>query len=75
MYNHLSCAALKIKLTTGSANAGTCEKLHDPSRIRLLQKADVCASALIVPNELPGIMMKMTILVIDGTCICLLMHV
>ena len=42
MYKHLSCAALKIKLTTGSGNAGTCVKLHDRSRIRLRQKAGVC---------------------------------
>ena len=41
----LSCAAFKIKLTTGSGNAGTREKLHDRSRIRLRQKAGVCASA------------------------------
>jgi hypothetical protein len=41
-----SCAAFKIKLTTGSGTAGTCEKLHDRSRIRLRQKAGVCASAL-----------------------------
>jgi len=46
MYKHLSCAAFKIKLTTGSGNAGTCEKLHDRSRIRLRQKAGMCASAL-----------------------------
>jgi len=46
MYKHLSCAAFEIKLTTGSGNAGTCEKLHDRSRIRLRQKAGVCASAL-----------------------------
>ena len=46
MYKHLSCAVFKIKLTTGSGNAGTCEKLHDRSRIRLRQKAGVCASAL-----------------------------
>jgi hypothetical protein len=46
MYKHLSCAAFKIKLTTGSGNAGTCEKLHDRRRIRLRQKAGVCASAL-----------------------------
>ena len=42
MYKHLSCAAFKIKLTSGSGNAGTCEKLHDRSRIRLRQKAGVC---------------------------------
>jgi hypothetical protein len=48
MYKHLSCAAFKIKLTTGSSNAGTYEKLHDQSQIRLWQKAGVCASALIV---------------------------
>jgi hypothetical protein len=46
MYKHFSCAAFKIKLTTGSGNAGTCEKLHDRSRIRLREKAGVCASAL-----------------------------
>ena len=46
MYKHLSCAAFKIKLTTGSGNADTCEKLHDRSRIRLRQKASLCASAL-----------------------------
>ena len=45
MYKHLSCAGFKIKLTSGSGNAGTCEKLHDRSRIRLRQKAGVCASA------------------------------
>ena len=37
-----------MKPTTGSGNAGTCEKLHDRSRIRLRQKAGVCASALTV---------------------------
>jgi hypothetical protein len=41
-----SCAAFKIKLITGSGNACTCEKLHDRSRIRLPQKAGVCARAL-----------------------------
>jgi hypothetical protein len=46
MYKHLSCAAFYIKLTNGSGNSGTCEKLHDRSRIRLRQKASVCASAL-----------------------------
>jgi hypothetical protein len=46
IYKHLSCAAFKIKLTTGSSNAGTREKLHDRSRIRLRQKAGMCASAL-----------------------------
>jgi len=46
MYKRLSCAAFKIKLTTDRGNAGTCEKLHDRSRIRLRQKAGVCASAL-----------------------------
>ena len=35
-----------MKPTAGSGNAGTCEKLHDRSRIRLRQKAGVCASAL-----------------------------
>jgi hypothetical protein len=45
MYKHLSCAAFKIKVTTGSGHAGTCEKLHARSRIRLRQKAGVCASA------------------------------
>jgi hypothetical protein len=39
------CAAVKIKLTTGSGNAGTCEELHDRSRIRTRQKAGVYASA------------------------------
>jgi hypothetical protein len=29
MYKHLSCAPFKIRLTTGSGNAGTCEKLND----------------------------------------------
>jgi hypothetical protein len=29
MYKHLSCAAVEIKLATGSSNADTCEKLHD----------------------------------------------
>jgi hypothetical protein len=46
MYKHLSRAAFKIELTTGSGNAGTCEKPHDRSRIRLRQKTGVCASAL-----------------------------
>jgi hypothetical protein len=46
MYKHLSRATFKMKLTTGSGNAGTCEKHHDRSRIRLRQKAGVCASAL-----------------------------
>ena len=45
MYKHLSCAPFKTKLTTGSGNAGTCEKLHDRSRIRLRQKAGVCVCA------------------------------
>jgi hypothetical protein len=49
MYKHLSCAAFKIKLTTGSGNAGMCEKLHDRSRNRLRPKAGVCASTLPVP--------------------------
>jgi len=48
MYKHLSYAAFKIKLTSGSGNAGTCEKLHDRSRNRLRQKAGVCLSALVV---------------------------
>jgi hypothetical protein len=43
---YLQSAAFDIKLTTGSGNAGTCENLHDGSRIRLRQKAGVCASAL-----------------------------
>jgi len=42
MYKHLSCAAFKIKLTSGSGNVGTCEKLRDRSRIRIRQKAGVC---------------------------------
>jgi hypothetical protein len=46
MHKHLLCAAFNIKLTIGSGNAGTCEKLHDRSQIRLRQKAGVCASAL-----------------------------
>ena len=46
MYKYISCAAFKIKLTTGRGNAGTCEKLYDRSRIRLRQKAGACASAL-----------------------------
>ena len=54
MYKHLSCAAFKIKLTTGNGNAGTCGKLHDRSRIRLLQKAGVCASALTVGGSWRG---------------------
>jgi len=33
MYKHLSCVAFKIKLTTGSGNAGTREKLYDRSRM------------------------------------------
>ena len=52
MDKHLSCAAFKIKLTTGSCNVGTCEKLHDRSRIRIRQKAVVCASALKVSGSL-----------------------
>jgi hypothetical protein len=44
MYKQLSCAAVKIKLTTGSGNAGTCEKLNDQSQI--WQKGGVCTSAL-----------------------------
>ena len=43
---YLQSAVLDIKLTTGSGNAGTCENLHDRSRIRLREKAGVCASAL-----------------------------
>ena len=43
---YLQSAAFDIKLTTGTGNAGTCENLHDRSRIRLQQKAGVCASAL-----------------------------
>ena len=35
-----------MKPTAGSGNACACEKLHDRSRIRLRQKAGVCASAL-----------------------------
>jgi hypothetical protein len=50
----LTCAAFNIRLATytwsvlatGSGNAGTCEKLHDQSRIRFRQKAGVCASGL-----------------------------
>jgi hypothetical protein len=52
MYKHLSCAAFKIKLTTGSGIADMCEKLHDRSRIQLRQKAGVCASALRPKNHL-----------------------
>jgi hypothetical protein len=48
LYKHLSCAAFKIKLTSGSGNAITCEKLHDQDQIRLRQKASVCASTLTV---------------------------
>jgi hypothetical protein len=52
VHKHLSCATFNIRLATytwsvlatGSGNAGTCEKLHDRSRIR--QKAGVCASGL-----------------------------
>jgi hypothetical protein len=51
MYKHLSCAAVEIKLATGSGNAGTFEKLHDRRRIRIRQKADVCASALMVTES------------------------
>jgi len=50
VYKHLSCAAFQIKLTSGSGNAGTCEKLHDRSRIRLRQKSGVCSSALKYPR-------------------------
>ena len=46
MYKQLSCAAFKIKLTTGSGNVDRCEKLHDRSRIRFRQEAGACASAL-----------------------------
>jgi hypothetical protein len=50
----LTCAAFNIRLATytwsvlatGSGNAGTCEKLHDRSRIRFRQKAGVCANGL-----------------------------
>ena len=45
MYKHLSCAAFKIKLTSGSGNAGTCEKLHDRSRTPAKSRY-VCASGL-----------------------------
>jgi preprotein translocase subunit YajC len=41
MYKHLSCAAVKIKLTTGSGIAGTCGKLDESSRIRIRQKVGV----------------------------------
>jgi len=51
MYKHLSCAAFKIKLTTGSGIAGTRENLHDRSRIRLRQKDGVYAGALTVAVE------------------------
>ena len=44
MYKHLSCAPFKIKLTTGSSNAGTSEKLLGRSRSRTRQKAGMCAS-------------------------------
>ena len=44
--------SVSTKPTAGSGNAGTCEKLHDRSRIRLLQKAGVCASALILQSAL-----------------------
>jgi hypothetical protein len=33
MYKHFSCAAIKIKLTTGSGNGGMYAKFHDWSRI------------------------------------------
>jgi len=46
MYKHLSCAAYKIKLASGSGNAGRCEKFRDRSRIRLRPKAGVYASGL-----------------------------
>jgi hypothetical protein len=57
-FARLTCAAFNIRLTTytwsvvatGSGNAGTCEKLHDRSRIRFRQKAGVCASSLRLPN-------------------------
>jgi hypothetical protein len=55
MHKHLSCAAFNIRLATGSGNAGTCEKLHDRSRIRFRQKADVCASGLTVSGLLPSL--------------------
>jgi hypothetical protein len=49
----LTCAAFNIRLAThkicaghGSSNAGTCEKLHNRSRIQIRQKAGVCASGL-----------------------------
>jgi hypothetical protein len=46
MHKHLSCAAFNIRLATGRGNAGTCEKLHDRSRIRFRQKAGLCANGL-----------------------------
>jgi len=46
MYKDVSYVTFKIKLTTGSGNAGTCGKLHHRSWIRLRQKAGVFASAL-----------------------------
>ena len=46
MYKHRSWAAFTIKLTTGSGNTGTCEKLHDRRRIRIQQKAGLCSSAV-----------------------------
>jgi hypothetical protein len=52
MHKHRSCASFNIKLVTGSGNAGTCEKLHDRSRIRFRQKAGVCASGLKSLNHL-----------------------
>jgi len=44
MYKHLSCAAFKIKLTTGSSNAGACEK----NSTTVSGKKPVCVQALLV---------------------------
>ena len=60
MYKHLSCAAFKIKLTTGSGNASTCEKLHDRSRIRLRQKAGVCVCVRVCASALILLLRKAT---------------
>jgi len=42
MYKYLFSAAFKIKLTSGSGNAGTCEKLHDRSRVCVCVCGCVC---------------------------------
>jgi len=50
-YKHLSCAAFKIKLTTGSGNAGTCEKLHDRSRCVCKRSNSLHFTSLHLPSK------------------------